>query len=57
MSVNKTKNQEGRVNTRRETDHDIPFGQKRVREMKPTDSEQKKGQRRVVRNSKGRGKK
>ena len=42
MSVNKTKDQEGRVNTRRKTDHDIPFGKKRVRETKPTNPDEKK---------------
>ena len=49
MSANRTKDQQDRVNTRRETKDGIPFGQQRVREIKPADPEQKKGQRRVVR--------
>ncbi len=57
MSVNKTKDQKGRVNTSRETKDSMDSGQQRVRVIKPADSDQKKGQRRVVRNPKGKGKK
>ena len=57
MSVNKTKDQKGRVNTRRETKDSMDSGQQRVRVIKPADPDQKKGQRRVVRNPKGKGKK
>ena len=58
MSVNKTKDQHGRVNTKRETDNSIPFGQKRVKSIKPPNpSDQERGQKRVVRPPKGKGKK
>jgi hypothetical protein len=52
MSVNKTKDQKGRVNTKRITE-----GQKRVKSIKPTNpSGHEGGQKRVVRNPKGKGK-
>ncbi len=49
MSANKMKDQRGKVNRRRETKGNIPFGQQRVRRIKPADPDQEKGQRRVVR--------
>ena len=53
MSVNKTKDQQGKVNTRRVTE-----GQKRVKPINPTNpSDQERGQKRVVRTPKGKGKK
>ena len=53
MSVNKTKDQKGRVNTKRVTE-----GQKRVKSIKPTNPlDQERGQKRVVRTPKGKGKK
>jgi hypothetical protein len=52
MSANKMKDQRDKVNRRRETKGDIPFGQQRVRRVKPADPDVKKGQRRVVRNPK-----
>ena len=52
MSTSKMKGQRGKVNRGRETKGDIPFGQQRERRIKPTDPDQKKGQRRVVRSPK-----
>ena len=52
MLAKKTKDQQSRVNTKRVTE-----GQKRVKPIKPTNpSDQERGQKRVVRNTKGRGK-
>ena len=49
MSANRTRDQQDRVNTRRETKDGIPSGQQRVRGIKPTDPDGNKGQRRVIR--------
>ena len=56
MSNNRKKEQH-KENIRREKDTTIPFGQRRVREIKPIDPNQEGGQKRVVRPSKGKGKK
>ena len=54
MSNNRRKNEQGKVDRRKEMDKSIPFGQKRVKTI-PVNP-QKGGQKRVVRPPKNKGK-
>jgi hypothetical protein len=57
MSKERKKEQQHKENIRRERDTTIPFGQRRVRVIKPIDPNQERGQKRVVRPSKDKSQK